>query len=73
MEDEDSNQNMEKNFFRKSFSEILNVGNVFQSFRVRRGTIFFNFFDGEFMVRKFNFVLRIGIIFWVIFLFSKVI
>lgn len=72
MDDGESNQNVETNIFKKSFSKISYAGNVLQSIWVRRGSVLPDCHNREFILRKFNFVLRIGIIFWTLFLFSKI-
>jgi hypothetical protein len=73
MEDGDSNKNMEENLQRESFSKIFNVRNVFQSIWVRYNSISTYITNREFVVGKFNFILRIGIMFWILFLVTKII
>ena len=73
MGDGDSNKDMEEDIFGKPICKVSHDSNVFQPFWVRCDTVLSLYFDREFVVRKFNFVLRIGIIFWIIFLFSKII
>jgi len=73
MEDGDSYKNLEKNIFRKPIRKIFDVGNVLQPFWVRCRSILSLYNNREFMVRKLNLVLYIGVIFWSLFLFSKII
>lgn len=61
-----------KTIFKKPVRKIFNVGDVFQPFWVRHSAILSNFFDRDFMERKFNFVLFIGTMFWIVFLLSKI-
>lgn len=69
--DDESRWNLEKNFFKKLVIKILNVGNVFQSIWIRHYPILSDFNNGEFVLRRFNFVLRIGFFLWFIFLISQ--
>lgn len=73
MEDDCSGKNMEESFQGKSFSKIFNVRDVFQSVWVRYYTISTLLNNREFVVGKFNFILRVGTLFWVIFLLTKII
>lgn len=73
MGDGDSNKDMEKDVFGESVCKVSHDSDVFQPFWVRCNTVLSVYLDREFVVRKFNFVLRIGTILWIIFLFSKII
>ena len=72
MEDGDSTQNLEKNIFRKYFRKAFNIRNVFQPTWIRCRSILAYFTNREFVVRKFNFILRIGTLFWIVSLFAKI-
>ena len=72
MEDDSSNKDMEENLQREPLSKILNVRNVFQSIWVRYHSISTLLTNREFVVRKFNFILRIGTLFWIVSLFAKI-
>jgi hypothetical protein len=73
MEDGEKHTNMEKDFSRQPFSNILNVGPIFQSFWVRCRSVFPNITDRKFMESELRLVLYCGIIFWAIYLFSKIV
>jgi len=73
MEDGESDKNVEKNLFREPIRKISHVGNVFQPIWVRRSPILSLYCNRKFMVRKFNYVLRIGTILWIVFLFSEIV
>lgn len=72
MDDGESNQDLETNILRESFNKIPYVGNVLQSLWVRCRSILPDSYNREFILRKFNFVLYIGIIFWSLLLISKI-
>jgi len=72
MDDESKRKNMETNIFGEFGSKISDVGDVFQSLWVRRGSILPYYYHRKFILRKFNFVLYFGIILWVIFYLSKI-
>lgn len=71
MEDDPSTKN-KKSFYKKFVSQIFNVGNVFQSFRVRYCTISTCLSDRKFVESKFYFVFYIGLVFWIIFFLGKI-
>lgn len=73
MGDGDSDTNMEEDIFGEPICKVSHDSDVFQPFWVRCDTVLSLYFDREFVVRKSNFVLRIGTILWIIFLFSKII
>jgi hypothetical protein len=69
--DDESHKNLEKHSNGESIREILNVRNVLQPIWVRCRSILSYYSNREYLVRQFNFVLNLGIIFWVILLISK--
>ena len=73
MEDGKKNQNMEKNSPRKPVSGIFNVGIVLQSLWIRCCSIFPIITNRKFMESEFRLVLYCGAIFWIIYIFSKII
>jgi hypothetical protein len=73
MEDGESDKNVEKNLFREPIRKISHVSNVFQPIWVRCSPILSLYCNREFMVRKLNYVLHIGTLLWIVFLFSKII
>lgn len=73
MEYDKKNENLEKNFPRQPISGIFNVRSIFQSFRVRCNSIFSDITNREFMESELRVVLYCGIIFWSIYLLSKII
>jgi len=73
MGDGDSNKDMEEDVFGESVCKVSHDSDVFQPFWVRCNTVLSVYLDRGFVVRKSNFVLRIGTILWIIFLFSKII
>lgn len=72
MDDDEREQDMETNIFREFVGKIPYVGYVLQSIRVRRGSILSYYLDREFTIGKFNLVLRLGIIFWIILYISQI-
>ena len=73
MDDDSRKQNLEKDIPRQFIPTISDDSTILQPFWVRCDTVLSLYFDREFVVRKSNFVLRIGTILWIIFLFSKII
>jgi hypothetical protein len=69
--DDESHKNLEKRFNGKPIREILNVRNVLQPIWVRCSPILSYFSNREYLIRQFNFVLNLGILFWTILLISK--
>jgi hypothetical protein len=69
--DDESHKNLEKYSNGESIREILNVRNVLQPIWVRCRPILSYYSDREYLVRQFNFVLNLGIIFWAILLISQ--
>jgi hypothetical protein len=72
MDDYEQNQNMETNIFGEPINKVPNVGDVLQSIRFRYRTILSDSINRKFILRKSRFVLRFGIILWIIFLISKI-
>jgi hypothetical protein len=58
---------------RQSFPTISYVGSIFQSLRIRCSSIFSNTTDRKFMEGELRVVLYCGILFWSIYLLSKII
>lgn len=73
MDDGKQNKNLEKHIARQSFSNIFNVGTIFQSFWIRCRSVFPNITDRKFMESELRFVLYCGGIFWIIYLLSKIV
>jgi hypothetical protein len=73
MDDGKQNKDLEKNFSRQSITNLFDVGSVLQSFWIRCRSVFPNITDRRFMESELRFVLYCGIIFWVIYLFSKIV
>jgi hypothetical protein len=73
MEDGSKNKNVEKSVSRQSFTNIFNVGIVFQSIWVRCRSIFPDITDREFMESELRFVLYCGTFLWIVYLLSKII
>jgi hypothetical protein len=73
MEDDSSDKDVEENLQGESFSKIFNVRNVFQSIWVRYHSISTLLTNREFVVRKFNFILRFGTLLWFVFLLTKIV
>jgi hypothetical protein len=73
MEDDSKKKNMEKDLSRQSFSNIFNVGIIFQSFWIRCRSVFPDITDRKFMESELRFVLYCGIIFWTLYLLSQIV
>jgi hypothetical protein len=73
MEDGEKNENVEKEPPRQPITGIFNARVIFQSFWIRCRSILPNITDRKFMERKLRFVLCCGVVFWIIYLLSKVI
>ena len=73
MEDDSSDKDVEENLQGEPFSKIFNVRNVFQSIWVRYHSISALLTNREFVVRKFNFILRFGTLLWFVFLLTKIV
>lgn len=73
MEDDSSNKDVEENLQREPFSKIFNVRNVFQPIWVRYHSVSTFLTNREFVVGKFNFILRFGTLLWTVFLLTKII
>ena len=71
MEDGESKTKSKIRINRKSIRKVPVVSNVFQPIWVRYNPISTFCFNREYLVRQSNFVLFIGTLFWIIFLFSK--
>lgn len=72
MDDDETKQNLETNIFRKLISKVSYAGDVLQPLWVRRGSILSLFSNRKFILRQFNLVLYIGVIFWSLLLISKI-
>ena len=73
MEDGEKNQNMEKDVPRQPLSNLFNARSVLQSFWVRCRSIFPDITDRKFMERELRLVLYCGVVFWIIYLLSKIV
>lgn len=73
MEDGEKNKNVEKDVPRQPLSSIFNVGIIFQSFWVRCRSIFPDITDRKFMERELRVVLYCGVVFWIVYLLSKIV
>ena len=73
MGDGDSDKNMEEDIFGEPLCKVSHDSDVFQPFWVRCDTVLSLYFDREFVVRKFNFILRIGTLLWFVFLLTKIV
>ena len=71
MADADKQTNLEGDVSRQSLPNLFNVGIVFQSFWIRRSSIFSDIMDRKFMESQFRFVLYCGSILWIIYLLSQ--
>lgn len=67
------NKNVEKNSTRQPVSGIFNARIILQSFWVRCRSIFPNTTDRKFMESELRLVLYCGIIFWTLYLLSKIV
>jgi hypothetical protein len=52
---------------------VFTVGSIFQSIWIRCGSIFSNIVDRKFMESQLRVVLYCGVLFWSLFLLSKII
>ena len=73
MEDDKKNENLETEPPRQPITGIFNARIILQSFWFRCRTIFPNITDRKFMESELRVVWYCGIIFWVVYLLSKVI
>lgn len=73
MEDGEKNQNMEKDVPRQPLSNLFNARSVLQSFWIRCRSIFPDITDRKFMERELRLVLYCGVVFWIIYLLSKIV
>ena len=73
MEDGEKNTNLEKNPSRQPFTGFFNAGFILQSIWVRCRAVFPNITDRKFMESELRFVLYCGVIFWLLYLLSKII
>lgn len=73
MEDGEKNQNVEKDVPRQPLSNLFNARSVLQSFWIRCRSIFPDITDRKFMERELRLVLYCGVIFWIIYLLSKIV
>jgi hypothetical protein len=73
MEDDEKNENLETEPPRQPITGIFNARIILQSFWFRCRTIFPNITDRKFMESELRVVWYCGIIFWTVYLLSKVI
>ncbi len=73
MGDGEKNIHLEKHTPRQSISSVSNVSTFLQSIWIRCRAIFPDITDRKFMESEFRFVLYCGLIFWFIYLLSKII
>jgi hypothetical protein len=73
MDDANKQGHVAENSSRESVSNIFNVGTVFQSFWIRCRSVFPNITDRKFMESELRFVLYCGVVFWAVYLLSKII
>jgi hypothetical protein len=73
MEDGEKRVNVEVNISRQPLTNMFNDGSIFKSIWIRCNSIFSNIMDRKFMESKLRFVLFCGTIFWIIYLFQKII
>jgi hypothetical protein len=73
MEDDGKNENVEKNLPRQLITSVFNVCVILQSFWVRCRSILPNVTNRKFMEGELRIVWYCGIIFWTIYLLSKII
>lgn len=73
MDDGKQNKNLEGRVLRQPLSNISNVGSFFQSIWIRCRSIFPIISDRKFMEGELRVVLYCGVIFWIIYIFSKVV
>ena len=73
MEDGEKQVYVAENVSRQPVTNIFNVSTIFQSIWIRCGSIFSNIVDRKFMESQLRVVLYCGVLFWSLFLLSKVI
>jgi hypothetical protein len=73
MDDANKQGNVAEDSPRESVSNIFNARFVFQSIWVRCRSVFPNITDRKFMESELRFVLYCGVVFWTVYLLSKII
>lgn len=73
MEDGEKQVYVAENVSRQSLTDISNDGTILEPIRVRRGSILSDIVDRKFMESQPRFVFYCGIVFWSIYLLSKII
>ena len=73
MDDAYKQKNVESNLSGKPLSNIFNVSTIFQSIRIRCRSVFSDIMDRRFMEGELRLVLYCGIVFWTLYLLSKII
>jgi hypothetical protein len=73
MDDAYKQKNVESDLSGKPLSNIFNVSSIFQSIRIRCGSVFSDITDRKFMESELRFVLYCGGVFWVLYLLSQII
>lgn len=72
MEDDEKNENLDTEPPRQPITGIFNASIILQSFWIRCRTVFPNVTDRKFMESELRIVLYCGVIFWVVYLLSKI-
>jgi hypothetical protein len=73
MDDANKQRNVAENLSGKPVANIFNAGTIFQSVWIRCRTIFSDITDRKFMESELRVVLYCGVLFWFVYLLSKVI
>ena len=73
MEDGEKQVYVAENVSRQSITNIFNVSTILQSIWIRCRSIFVNIMDRKFMESQLRVVLYCGVLFWSLFLLSKII
>ena len=72
MEDGDSEIGLEKNILGECKCKTSDARDVFQPIWIRHHSVLSIITNRKFVERKFNFVLIVGILFWISFFISKI-
>ena len=73
MEDGEKQVYVAENVSRQSLTDISNDGTILKPIWVRRGSILSDIMDRKFMESQPRFVFYCGIVFWTLYLLSKVV
>jgi hypothetical protein len=73
MEDGEKQVYVAEDVSRQPITNIFNVSIILQSIWIRCGSIFANIMDRKFMESQLRVVLYCGVLFWSLFLLSKII